>query len=208
MLINDIDVSKLKHKLHPSELRVATRHGWAEMALKNFEAFLQDHAACERKACASAMSLIAKYPHRITMVDTLGKLAQEELEHFQQVFTLLRDRGWGLGKVVKDVYVNLLRKHIRHSEQEHFMDQLLVSGLVEARSCERFAMMATALETQNPELSAFYDQLARVEARHNILFVRLAHGYLNGAEVDARLDELLDIEAQIVDSLPVNGLVH
>jgi tRNA 2-(methylsulfanyl)-N6-isopentenyladenosine37 hydroxylase len=208
MLINDIDISKLKHKLQPSELRFVTNKNWSTVALENFEAFLQDHAACERKAAASAMSLIAKFPTRITMVDTLGKLAQEELEHFQQVFTLLRDRGWGLGSPPKDHYVNLLRKEVRHSPDEHFMDLLLVSGLIEARSCERFALMADALQTQNPQLSEFYDQLARVEARHNILFVRLAHGYLNGDEVDNRLDQLLDIEAKIVESLPVNGLVH
>lgn len=208
MLINDIDVSQLKHKLHPSELRSATSAAWADLALGNFEAFLQDHAACERKAAASAMSLIAKFPHRITMVDTLGKLAQEELEHFQQVFIMLRNRGWGLGTPPKDVYVNALRKLVRHSPDEHFMDMLLVSGLIEARSCERFELMASALETRDTELATFYDQLARVEARHNILFVRLAHGYLPGGQVDARLDELLDLEAAIVNSLPVTGLVH
>lgn len=208
MLVNDVDLSKLKHKLVPSELRTSTQKGWAKLALQDFKAFLQDHAACERKAAASAMSLIAKYPHRITLVDTIAKLAQEELEHFQQVFLLLRDRGWDLGVTRKDEYVNLLRKHIRHSEEEHFMDQLLVSGLVEARSCERFELMADALAKTNPELSAFYDQLARVEARHNILFVRLAHGYLDGDAVDARLEELLDIEAEIVNSLPLNGLIH
>jgi len=208
MLVNDIDVSLLKHKLVPSELRTRTRPEWSAVALQNFKAFLQDHAACERKAAASAMSLIAKFPHRITLVDTLGKLAQEELEHFQQVFLLLRDRGWDLGTPPKDHYVNLLRKEVRHAPDEHFMDMLLISGLIEARSCERFELMATALETREPELATFYDQLARVEARHNILFVRLAHGYLNGDAVDARLDQLLDIEAKIVDSLPCNGLVH
>lgn len=208
MLANDIDVSALKHKLHPSELRSRTKAEWAPLALGNFKAFLQDHAACERKAAASAMSLIAKFPHRITMVDTLGKLAQEELEHFQQVFMLLRDRGWDLGTPPKDTYVNLLRKQVRHSPDEHFMDLLLVSGLIEARSCERFELIAAALIPQHPELAAFYDQLARVEARHNILFVRLAHGYLTPEKVDVRLDELLDIEAQIVNDLPVTGLVH
>lgn len=208
MLLNDVDVSKLKHKLVPSELRYTTPPEWATMALANFKAFLQDHAACERKAAGNALSFITKFSHRITLVDNLGKLAQEEMEHFQQVFTILRDHGWGLGSPPKDRYVNLLRKQARHSPDEHFMDMLLTSGIVEARSCERLAMMGEALRATKPELADFYEQLARVEAKHNILFVRLAHGYLDGAAVDARLDELLDIEADIVRSLPVNGLVH
>lgn len=208
MLINDVDLTELKHKLEPSELRAKTKDTWAPMALANFKEFLQDHAACERKASATAMSLLSKYPFRITLVDTMIKLAQEELEHFQQVLIILRNRGWGLGPDVKDVYVNELRKEIRHSADEHFMDQLLVAGLIEARSCERLALMAEALKPSEPELSRFYDALARAEARHNILFVKLAHGYLNPKAVDKRLDQLLDIEAQILERTPITGLVH
>jgi len=208
MLYTDVSTASLKFKMHPSELRFKTPKAWADKALENFDRFLQDHAACERKASALAMSLVARYPDKIALVDTMIKLAQEELEHFQQVFVLLRGRKLSLADDYKDEYVNALVKQIRTSKQGHFMDKLLVSGLIEARSCERFALISKALVTKDPALSKFYDELARVEARHNILFIRLAHMYLDPDEVDSRLNELLDIEADIVKSLPLTGMVH
>lgn len=187
-------------------LRTPTRPEFTERVLADLNAFLVDHAANERKASALAMSLVMHYPDRRELVRAMIDVAQEELEHFAQVAAILDARGVIMGPDQKDPYVGELLKLRRKGREHYFLDRLLLAGIIEARGCERFAMIGEALEDE--ALAAFYRELARAEARHHALFIRLARVYFDPADVRARLDELLDAEAAIVDRLPLRARLH
>ncbi|TFH49059.1 MAG: tRNA-(ms[2]io[6]A)-hydroxylase, partial [Lysobacterales bacterium] len=146
------------------DLLVATHPDWVQVVLADFDAFIQDHANCERKASALAMSLVVKYPDRTRIVPALIVLAQEELEHFRQVHALMVSRGLALVKDTQDPYVNQLAACMRHGRELRFIDRLLVSSLIECRGAERFRIIADALEDQS--LKNFYASLWKAEAKH------------------------------------------
>ena len=188
------------------KLRYQTPAQWTQTVLDDFSSFLLDHAACERKASATAMSLVAHYPDRKELVANMIELAQEELEHFAQVYQHIEARELILTNDSKDPYVTALRQLNRNGTEEYFLDRLLIAGMVEARGCERFAMIAEALP--KGELKDFYWQITRSEARHSGLFFRLTKCYFVDELIDARLDELLDAEAKIVKNLPLRAALH
>ena len=126
-------------------LQATSSPAWLSAVLADFDAFLLDHAAAERKASAVALSLITHYPDRRELVAAMMDLAREELEHFYQVYRRVEERGLILGPDGKDPYVGAMRAEIRGGRDEYFLDRLLVSGIVEARGCERFGMIAQAL---------------------------------------------------------------
>ena len=192
------------------ELRIATADPWVTVVLDHFDDFLLDHAACERKASANAISLVTHYPDRRELVRRMIELAREELLHFQQVHRLVDERGLLLARDRKDPYLNVLLKKIRRGREDYFLDRLLVGGVVEARGCERFALIASALEKRgtDAELAAFYANLAESEARHCDLFVDLAERYFDTDTVGRRLSEWLDDEAHIVSELPFTAALH
>ncbi len=187
-------------------LRIATRPEWLLAVTSDFDSFLGDHAACERKASATALTFVAHYPDRAELVTAMIQLAREELDHFQQVHREIAKRGLVLGPDTKDVYVLKLRERIRRGPAFYLMDRLLVAGVVEARGCERFGMIADALPAGR--LKDFYHTLGRSEAQHHQLFLGLAHRYFQTTEVTARLDSLLDAEAEIVSQLPLRPALH
>lgn len=187
-------------------LRASTPDTWLPTILKDLDTFLLDHAACERKASSMAMSLVAHYPDRDELVREMCDLALEELEHFRQVMHLLQERGLHLGPDSKDPYVGALLKGVRKGADEYFLDRLLVAGVVEARGCERFGILAEGL-SPGP-LKTFYHDITRAEARHHALFVRLARAYFPDDIVDARLDDWLETEAELVRTLPVRVALH
>jgi tRNA-(ms[2]io[6]A)-hydroxylase len=187
-------------------LKVSTRPGWIRAAAADPVSVLVDHAHCEKKAAASALSLISKYPARRDLVERLVALAQEELEHFARVVKLVHERGADLGPDRADLYVNRLRDLVRKPEPEHLLDRLLVSALIEARSCERFQILAES--APEPELRALYGELLASEAGHYSLFVDLARRFCGKAETEARLEELLLREAEIVTALDDRPLMH
>ena len=133
-------------------------------------------------------------------------LAREELEHFQQVIAILHARNLTLTKDTKDAYVMGLRKCIRNGPEKHFLDLLLVCGVVEARGCERFGLIAEALEPG--EMKDFYVGITHSEARHHGVFLRLAKTYFDPEEVDVREREIFDLEAQVIESIPLAPVVH
>lgn len=186
-------------------LRLPTSPAWLEAVLGDFDAFLVDHAACERKASATGMAFVVRYPDRPELLEPLIAFAREELEHFHQVYRLLEKRGLRLGPDVKDDYVGGLRARCRSRGEEHLLDRLLTAGIVEARGCERFGILAGALDG---EIGAFYRDITRSESRHHALFVQLARTCFPDERVRARLDELLDAEAEIVAALPPRPAVH
>ena len=187
-------------------LRTRTAHEWTSVVLEDFDAFLVDHAACERKASANALKLVSHYSDRTVLVRELIPFAQEELQHYAQVMEIILDRGLPSRPDEKDPYVGALMKLIRRGPEQYFLDRMLIFGIVEARGCERFGMVAEALEPG--PLKEFYANITRSEARHHGLFVRLAREYFSLARVQARLDELLDAEAKIVAKLPLRPAVH
>ena len=189
-----------------SKLRVASSKEWREAVLGDFDAFLIDHAGCERKASATAMSLVSHYPDRRLLVQEMTKLAREELEHFHQMLWLLQARNLVLRRDDKDLYVQSLRREIRTGTADYFLDRLIVAGIVEARGCERFGQIADALEPG--KLCDFYREIARQESQHHAVFYRLARQYFSSSEVDTRQAALLDRESEIIANLPVRPAVH
>ncbi|MEM9691534.1 MAG: tRNA-(ms[2]io[6]A)-hydroxylase [Myxococcota bacterium] len=188
-------------------LRHDTPAAWTDVALAELDAFLQDHAANERKVSHSALSLVAQHPTRQKLVETLIEIAQEELEHFRQVYELLAARGQTLGQDVADPYMSRLFKAVKSRDFEaYLLDRLLLFGIVEARGCERFLMLAEALT--DPALKAFYTELGQCEARHHATYVSLARHYFAREQVDARLDVLLDLEASVARELPLAPKLH
>ncbi|HET6344004.1 MAG TPA: tRNA-(ms[2]io[6]A)-hydroxylase [Myxococcota bacterium] len=179
---------------------------WLQAVLADFDTFLQDHANCERKASAMALALVTRYQDLPDLCDAMLGLAREELDHYHAVFTQLRARGGTLGPDSKDPYVGALRRLIRSGREELLLDRLLVAGVVEARGCERFGLIAEALP--EGELKAFYLDITRSEARHGGLFVRLAKRYYSVHEVDARLTALFAAERDIVAALAPRPALH
>jgi tRNA-(ms[2]io[6]A)-hydroxylase len=127
------------------DLRSKTSANWLDVVFSDFDAFIVDHALCERKASATGMSLVAKYPDRTRILEPLIAFSREELEHFHIVYRLMERRGLRLADDEKDAYVNGLRRHMRTESEERFLDRLLIPGIVEARGCERLGLVAGAL---------------------------------------------------------------
>lgn len=187
-------------------LRKKTDPVWIDVVKENFDTFLLDHAACERKASATGINFICRYPNRPSIVDPMLRLAREELLHFHQVARLILKRGLLLTSDEKDPYVNALLKKLRNGREEHFLDRLLVFGIIEARGTERFGIVAENLKDE--ELSKFYSQLTDAESRHHELFTELALQFFKIEEVEERLNQLLDDEAKIVGEIPIRPAVH
>lgn len=188
------------------DLRFPTPPSWAEQVLASFDEFLTDHAACERKASATALALVVRYPDRPAIIDPLIELAREELLHFHQVYRLCAARGVRLCGDEKDPYVGQLIALCRHGRDDRLLDRLLVAGVIEARGCERLEILSGALT--DPALAELYRELWRAEARHHGLFVRLAREEFAAEVVAARLEALLCAEAEICRRLPVRPRFH
>lgn len=173
--------------------------------MDNFDEFLADHANCERKASALAMSLVVKYPDRQAIIPTLIELAREELLHFQQVYDLMSRRGLTLVSDEPDPYVGKLQKLMRHGREERFIDRLLISSVIECRGAERFGLIAKALK--DPELKTFYHDLWAAETKHGHQFADMARK-LFGDSVYPRLEALMTAEAEIIVELPWRASLH
>ena len=188
------------------DLLLPTPAEWVETVLADFDTFLLDHANCERKASALAMSLVVKYPDRQPILAGLIDLAQEELQHFREVYEILEQRGLTLTKDEPDPYVNQLLQLARHGREERFIDRMLISSVVECRGAERFGILATALG--DSPLQSFYERLWKAEAKHGHQFVHLLLKVCEEDTVFARLEELMKLEATIVETLSLRPALH
>lgn len=186
-------------------LKLPTDPRWADLASLSLEEILADHAYCEQKATSTCISLIQNYPDREELVKQLAPIVTEEWGHFRMVMSELKKRKLKLGKQRKDEYVNALRKLIRVGDkvERQLMDKLLVSALIEARSCERFRILSEKLP--QPELRKFYRIFMESEAGHYTLFMRLAKKYMPAKAVNERWREMLEAEKEILKSLEVRG---
>ena len=192
---------------HSIDLKCETSPEWVKIVMADFNAFLIDHADCERKASAMALSFIAKYPSRKEIIPELIETALEELEHFQMVYKVMQKRGVNFNQEIeKDPYIGQIMKLSSSSGEKRFMDRLLIASIVECRGTERFKLVAEALE--EGELKDFYKMLWTVEAKHGNIFVKMALEYFSKEEVYERLEELMTEEAKIVQNLELRPAVH
>lgn len=187
-------------------LRYDTPNEWVDTVLQDLDAFLVDHAACERKASANAISLIVRYPDKPILVTTMAKVAHEEMEHFNQLTEVVYKRGLQFTKDVKDPYINQLLTHCRNTHPERLVDRLLLFSIVEGRGCERFHLLSNALPEGS--LKMLYQDLVRSESRHHMVGITLVKELFPNSNWESRYDEFLQVEAEIVRNLPLRSALH
>ncbi len=169
-------------------------------------ALLSDHAHCELKAAATMQALIAKNCDHERIVQSLPEVAQEELQHFQLVEEELRRRGGRLAEQTSSPYADGLQKGAAATRTSLLLDRLLLSHLIEARSAERFHLLAQHLEDR--DLAQLYQGLMPSESAHRVLFLRLAQDAFPAEPVAQRLRELQELEAEVVSRLPLEARIH
>jgi len=187
-----------------SLLRSRTDPRWVKVALSDLDATLADHAHCEKKAAATALKLVADHPERPELVRKMAKLAQEETHHFFAVLNELGRRGRTLPPDRGDPYARGLWRLVRGGAPR-LLDQLLACALIEARSCERLALLGRALP--DGRLRELYERLAAAEGGHERLFLGLARRE-GGADADRRLEAMAESEAALVAALPIEPRIH
>ena len=189
-------------------LKLLTDPRWANIAEANLEEILTDHAWCEQKAATNAITLIANNSEHYDLVEALTAIAIEEMEHFQQVVSVIKQRGYTLGRERKDDYVGQLVKFSKRdgSRNTSFIDRLLFAAMIEARSCERFRVLS--LHLKDAELANFYHDLMVSEAGHYTTFLNFARKYTIDVDVDKRWKEWLDFEGELIQSFGSKEAIH
>jgi tRNA 2-(methylsulfanyl)-N6-isopentenyladenosine37 hydroxylase len=175
-------------------LKAATPRAWAEAAVKDLPTLLVDHANCEKKAASTAMALIFAYPEDRSLAVALSRLAREELKHFEQVERLMKKLAVPYLRMKPGRYASELRKLVRNHEPKRKLDLMIVHALIEARSCERFRLLAKHLPGEVREL---YAQLERSEARHFEMYLSFAEREFETAEIAQRLEVVAAREAEL-----------
>lgn len=202
-------------------LRSATPAIWVKTALSDTLALLNDHAHLERKAASNALELLSRWPFRVDLREEepehpgadrwsrkLASIARDEVLHLGQVLRLLVGSGGHFERSHTSPYAGALRALVRRGlAMSELVDRLLVSALIEARSCERFKLLAEHAEDET--LCRFYGSLVASEEGHYRAFLELARLLPSPREsVDERWEELLDAEARIIVSMPPGPAVH
>jgi tRNA-(ms[2]io[6]A)-hydroxylase len=187
-------------------LKAPTDASWLAQVDANLDEVLIDHAHCEKKAAGTALNLIFHYVEDIELCREMTEIVNEELEHFHMVIDLLNRRGIRFRRIKPSRYGSRLHELVRKNEPDRAVDRLLVAGLIEARSCERF--QALAEHVSDPELATFYRSLFESEARHHSTYTRLAKHFAPEAVVEARLAELYNAEAEIMSQREPLARMH
>lgn len=189
-------------------LNLKTDPRWARLVETDISEILTDHAWCEQKAATNAMFIIINNSEHQELVTDMLALAKEELDHFEQVHEIIKSRGFTLGRERKDSYVNELVKFMKKGEgrMESLMDRLLFSAMIEARSCERFKVLANNIEDE--ELSKFYNDLMISEAGHYTIFINHARKLMDKSKVEKRWKEWLEYEEKVIKSYGNENAIH
>ena len=189
-------------------LKLPTDPRWVNIAEKNIQEILTDHAFCEIKAASTAISLMVSFPEYTELVKEMPNLAKEEMCHFELVHNIILDRGWTLGRDRKDHYVIKLLSFFPKggSRTTQLTHRLLYAALIEARSCERFKLLSENLK--DIELALFFRSLMESEAGHYTLFLNFARNYGDRKIVDDKWQKLLIFEAEIMKSLGSKETIH
>ncbi len=214
-------------------LRVRTSSAWQRLALSDLATLLEDHRQCELKAAANALALIGRNPGKNVLVDRMQRLAREELQHFQLLREVLAARAIEPFSPQRSPYMSGL--HAMHRDPvPALLDALLISAVVEARSCERFVALAQGLRPQataspgrqgvesppqsressgdwgpnSEDLAQMYENLARSESGHAATFLELAKLYFEDHLVEEELARRLDREAALLLEIPPSARMH
>ena len=174
-----------------------TPEDWLIAAVDSLPTLMVDHANCEKKAAATAMSLMHRYTENTQLLNKMSRLAREELRHFEQVLKLMTQRGIAYESVTASRYAQALREKVRKKDPHKLVDTLIVGALIEARSCERFAALAPRVDT---ELGAFYFSLLKSESRHFMDYISLANTLENPDIVAERLSLFCAVEKELIQS--------
>lgn len=186
-------------------LACPTPPAWVAWAADNRDLLLADHANCEKKAASTAMNMMYRYVEHAALLTSLSRLAREELRHFEQVVALMGERGIAYPQISASRYAGELRRAVRSHEPARLVDMLLVGAVIEARSCERFAALAPAVDA---DLGAFYRSLVKSEARHYRDYLDLAVALGSADEVARRLPEFLRLERSLIESPDTDFRLH
>ncbi|MEX2114453.1 MAG: tRNA-(ms[2]io[6]A)-hydroxylase [Pirellulales bacterium] len=185
-------------------LKAPTDRRWLTQVDGDLPAILVDHAHCEKKAAGTALNLIFAYGSvSADLSRELSEIVSEEMEHFRLVLELLARRGLRFASQSPGGYGRKLNDLVRKGEPQRAVDRMLIASLIEARSCERFALLRDHVSDR--ELGEFYGSLFESEARHHTTYVRLATHFADEQVVRARLNQLATDEASIIgagDPLP------
>ena len=189
-------------------LKLETDPLWVNIVESNIEEILTDHAWCEQKAATNAITIITNNSEYPELVTELLELAKEELEHFQMVHNIIKERGYTLGRERKDSYVNELFKFMNKggNRTQSLVDRLLFSAMIEARSCERFKVLSENIKDK--ELADFYRELMISEAGHYTLFITFARKYGKDINVEKRWEELVAFEGQVIKRYGKSETIH
>jgi tRNA-(ms[2]io[6]A)-hydroxylase len=164
-------------------LPCATPDAWLDEAVLQQDILLIDHANCEKKAAATAMSLLYKFSEHTELLRKMSHLAREELLHFEQVVNLLAQRRIRYIHLGASRYAGGLRDQLRKDAKGQLIDTLIVGAFVEARSCER----------------RFYQGLLRSEARHFQDYLSLAALY-SEEDIGPHVQRIRAVEEQLITS--------
>ena len=171
-----------------------TPHEWIACAQDNLDVLLIDHANCEKKAASTALNLMYRYVEYPELLLQLSKLAREELRHFEQVVSILTERKIPYEQISSARYAGELRKNVRTHEPGRLIDILIVSAIVEARSCERFEGLMQVLDV---ELAEFYGSLLKSEARHFKVYLDFAKTIQQTAQSNSDKKEEESFESRV-----------
>lgn len=188
---------------------MSTDPRWIDIAERNIEEVLIDHAFCEQKAASNAISMIVQYPYYPDLVEEMVAISIEEMQHFEMVHNKLLERGFTLTNERKDPYVGDLSKYLKQfsgSKELHFVNQMLFAAMIEARSCERFKILS--IELQDEDLKVFYRELMESEARHYTTFLRFAKKYGGKVDVDEHWNKFLEFEASLMKKYGTGETIH
>lgn len=177
-------------------LAAPTDPGWFARIQPHLHDILLDHTHLEKRAASTAMSMLFRYADKPALAKSLGEVVQEEMEHFVRMVNVLEAYEIPLVRMEPAPYAGKLAKHARKKDPEALLDKLLVASLIEARSCERFQILAANVD--DPFLATLYAELYRDEARHHTLYTGLARELFDPDEVTQRLDELAALEVQAI----------
>lgn len=188
-----------------------TPASWAPAAAEDLISLLSDHAHCELKAGANAMTMLKRNPDRPGLALRLAPLIKEECDHLHRVLRELDARGAILGQDTPNPWAAGLHAaarrlppvRLRHAG---FLDIALISALIEMRSHERFERLSECEALRG--LRPFYRNLCEAEERHAGLFLDLAREVFPEELVDERFRCLVKAEAGLMQQLEPGPRIH
>jgi len=191
-------------------LLIRTPDSWASVALSDPLALLNDHAHLEKKAATNALDLLQRWPQGecpTEWINAITAIARDEAQHLALVTRLMKQRGGQMSRLHQVQYAKDLHREVRYGRaNQELLDRLLISSLIEARSCERFEILSRC--AGDPQLVKLYKNLWASERGHYQLFLELAKSIAEGPEITARWQELLEAEARIIVAQPVGATMH